>query len=296
MMEIALPRHKTYIVAVSGGVDSMVLIDLLIKHQSQNNWQLIVAHVNHGIRHDSALDEALVKQVAEVNQLIFESINLKLKATASESLARAKRYQFLEEIKLKYQAAAIITAHHQDDFIETAILNLIRGTGRKGLSSLKNNDLRLRPLINYPKSEIIKYAKANHLVWHEDYTNKDQHYLRNYIRINLLPKFDASARLQFISILNNLSVINRQLDYDLSQFVSANIIEEGLDRSWFILLPHCLSREVLATWLRSNNLSGFSNQILERLTVSAKVARVNQRFPIYQNRYLIINKTTLSLS
>lgn len=295
-MEITLPNSKKYIAAISGGVDSMVLLNLLARHKDKNNWEIIVAHVDHGIRHDSLLDKELVEKTANLSGLKYESISLGLNQEASEDLARTKRYQFLEMLAAKHQADAVITAHHQDDLLETAILNIVRGTGRKGLTSLINNDRRLRPLINYSKAEIIDYAKSNSVMWREDSTNTDPRYLRNYIRLNIMPRLNTSARSKLINILNDMSGINIELDKELSDLISRQSKPNELDRIWFSLLPHALAREVLATWLRQNQLAGFNKLTLERLVVSAKVARVKQSFPIYSDKYLIINKSTLSLS
>lgn len=294
-MELNLPKNKTYVAAISGGVDSMVLLDLLIKNSKQNNWSIIVAHVNHGIRPDSLEDESLVKSVAEKNSLVFESTRLELGEGASEALARSERYAFLESVKTKHNAAYIITAHHQDDLVETAILNLIRGTGRKGLSALKNNEDKLRPLLEFPKSELIKYAKSNNVVWREDSTNSDTNYLRNYIRLELLPRFDASARLKLISLINNVSVLNKELDEGLDNLIKAQDVQGQLNRNWFNSLSHSLAKEIMATWFRQNDLAGFSRDTLERLVVSAKVARVGQHFPITGGRSLIINKESLCI-
>ena len=295
-MEISLPGNKTYVAAISGGVDSMVLLDQLIKYRKSNNWVIIVAHIDHGIRPDSGLDRELVEKVAKENDLIFETISLNLDSEASEDQARAKRYEFLESLVSKYKASSIITAHHQDDLLETAILNIVRGTGRKGLTSLISNENRLRPLIGYPKSDLIDYATKNKISWREDSTNSDPKYLRNYIRLNIMPKFDASARLKLLSVINRLSVINAELDEGLSNLIIDHSADHKLDRLWFTLLSHNLAREVLATWLRQNNLAAFNRLTLERLVVSAKVAKVGSHLPVYGGHDLIINKSTLSLS
>ncbi len=290
-----MPSNQTYIAAISGGVDSMVLLDLLIGKAEKCNWQIIVAHVDHGIRSDSLLDKQLVEQVANNHNLLFETTRLSLGPGSSEELARQQRYRFLEELASKYHASAIVTAHHQDDLIETAIINLIRGTGRKGLTSLIDNDSRLRPLIHYTKADIINYARQRSISWREDSSNTDESYLRNYIRRNIMPRIDASARSKLVGILNELSRINRQLDAILAEIINQQTVANELDRAWFKLLPHRTALEVMASWLRQNNLAGFSKLTLERLVVSAKVARVKQSFPIYNNQYLFINKSTLSL-
>src|SRR4051794_16456164 len=122
-----------YVVAVSGGVDSVGLLDLL---RMDPGVKLTVSHFDHGIRDDSHLDRAHVQALARRYQLPFVYDKGALGPGASEAEARTARYQFLDNVKTKTGAHAIVTAHHQDDVLETAIINLLRGTGRKGLSSL----------------------------------------------------------------------------------------------------------------------------------------------------------------
>src|SRR5438132_889977 len=127
-MDIAL-EPGTYIVAVSGGVDSMVLLDLL---RTKPELKLIVAHYDHGMRPNSTADRQLVQAVSKHHGLTFIYDQGKL-GNASEATARRARYDFLHQVREASQARAIITAHHQDDLLETAILNILRGTGRRGL-------------------------------------------------------------------------------------------------------------------------------------------------------------------
>ena len=143
-LNIEIPTGK-YVVAVSGGVDSMVLLDILAKQEDLN---LVIAHFDHGIRPDSAKDETLVAKVAKRHGLVFTSKKVALGSNASEALARDARYRFLKTVVKDNHAKALITAHHQNDQIETAVFNLLRGTGRKGLGSLQSTELVLRPLIS----------------------------------------------------------------------------------------------------------------------------------------------------
>src|SRR5690606_4946866 len=127
------PGH--YVVAVSGGVDSMALLDMVAK-QSRPKVSFTVAHFDHGIRDDSHLDRRLVGEVAQRHNLPFVYERGELGAGASEALAREARYAFLRKVQHSTGARGIMTAHHHDDVVETAVLNMLRGTGRKGLSSL----------------------------------------------------------------------------------------------------------------------------------------------------------------
>jgi tRNA(Ile)-lysidine synthase len=165
-----------YVVAVSGGVDSVVLLHML---HSQPDVELIVAHFDHGIRDDSAEDANFVRQLAKDYGLIFETKRENLGKQASEELARDRRYTFLRAIADKY-SAQLVTAHHSDDAIETVAINLSRGTGWRGLATLDSDVVR--PLLHMSKNDIIEYARTHNLDWHEDSTNSSDAYLRNRIR------------------------------------------------------------------------------------------------------------------
>ena len=142
-------KPGTYIIAVSGGIDSVVLLDILSQiHDSR----FIVAHYDHGIRVDSGEDRMFVASLAEKYGLPFYSEEGKLGASASEALARDKRYAFLRKIMGQTNADAIITAHHEDDALETMILNYMRGTGRRGMGVLRSNNEIVRPLLSVSKA------------------------------------------------------------------------------------------------------------------------------------------------
>jgi tRNA(Ile)-lysidine synthetase-like protein len=293
-MRVELEKPGTYVIAVSGGVDSMALLDLLVESITEKQ-KLVVAHVDHGMRPDSAEDRKLVEKTAKALNLDFEYLEARLGPNASEETAREVRYKFLYHIKDKYKAEAIITAHHEDDLIETAIINLIRGTSRKGMSSLSSREGIIRPLLTYPKAELIKYAKSSKLVWREDSTNSDTSYLRNYVRLNIVPRLDTSAKSKLVGILHKSSSVNSELDNILLNMLSNQSQPGTIDRLWFISLPHNMSREIMAMWFRMNSVSGFDRRSLERLVVSAKTASDNQRFPIKHGYHLLVKRQSLAL-
>ena len=167
---------KKYLIAVSGGVDSVVLLDMLAKKHKN----ILVAHFDHGIREDSKEDAIFVRQLAVKYGVKFFTKREELGANASEEKARRARYKFLRELSEK-QNATIVTAHHLDDVVETIIINMVRGTGWRGLAVLNAEDI-YRPLINFEKQEIINYAKQNNLKWREDSTNSLNVYMRNIVR------------------------------------------------------------------------------------------------------------------
>jgi tRNA(Ile)-lysidine synthase len=278
-----------YVVAVSGGVDSVVLLDLLTKIPG---LQLVVAHFDHGIRPESSDDRRFVQALAQSYQLPFEYKDGHLGAGASEAAARQARYDFLNTVQKKAGAEAIITAHHQDDVLETAVINLLRGTGRKGLTALRDRPGIVRPLLKIPKSEVLDYAQQHGLEWHEDSTNQDTTYLRNYIRHKLLPRLSENDRARLVKIFTALSVTNQELDELLGVLVE----RVELDRHWFNQLPHGVAREVMAAWLRDNELRGFDRRTLERLVVAAKTGRAGKRFPVMAGRQLQVGREHLTLA
>lgn len=192
MDSIKLPFKGTYVIAVSGGVDSVALLDILSRHRK---FKLVVAHFDHGMRADSQGDQKFVAGLAERYGLPYETERRELGQAASEATARKFRYDFLFRVRQKHFAKKIITAHHADDVIETMIINLIRGSGWRGLCSLKNTPDICRPLLSVSKADILTYAKARKLSWKKDSTNDDEHYLRNAIRQQLSPLIDRQAWL-----------------------------------------------------------------------------------------------------
>ena len=183
---------KKYLIAVSGGVDSVVLLDMLAKKHKN----ILVAHFDHGIREDSKEDAIFVRQLAVKYGVKFITKREELGANASEEKARRARYKFLRELSEK-QNATIVTAHHLDDVVETIIINMVRGTGWRGLAVLNAEDI-YRPLINFKKQEIINYAKQNNLKWREDSTNSLNVYMRNIVRHKIDLNNEQKNELQIL--------------------------------------------------------------------------------------------------
>lgn len=300
-MDIQL-EPGSYVVAVSGGVDSLALLhhlyseNLVAKAANLPTSKLIVAHFDHGIREDSSEDRQLVQDLAKAYNLTFVYDEGRLGPMASEATARAARYQFLRRVQSASQSQAIITAHHQDDLIETAILNLLRGTGRKGLTALASRPGMLRPALHLPKAALIAYANDQGLRWREDSTNHDPKYLRNYVRHYLLPKFDDQSKQQLRDIITKLQNQNYELDNALVNLLHQQSKSGRIDRRWFNHLPHAVAREILATWFRAHGWRQIDRQGLERLVVAAKVAKPGKLFPLYKGHDLKVGTKYLALT
>lgn len=197
----------TYIVAVSGGVDSVVLLDLLARDE---RLQLIVAHFDHGIREDSAQDALFVERLAKTHGLRYVAKREELGRGVSEERARERRYAFLRAVADEYRAQ-IVTAHHADDSIETIAINLMRGTGWRGLAVLDNPSI-LRPLLPYRKRELLAYAKTHNLAWHEDSTNSDESYLRNKLRTKIAKRLSDNDVLQLLALRAHQCANKKEID------------------------------------------------------------------------------------
>jgi len=285
-MKIDMPAGS-YVVAVSGGVDSVVLLDLLRMYPGV---RLTVAHFDHGIRHDSAQDRLLVQRLAKRYGLPFVYDSGNLGTYASEAQARKARYAFLRRVQQVSKANAVITAHHQDDVLETVIINLLRGTGRKGLSSLTNGEGIIRPLLQVPKSEIIDYAKRHSLIWREDSTNAGDEYLRNRVRHNILPGWTTEQKEKLLAINQHMQHINKEVDEILETEIQGN-----LDRTWFVGLPHNIAREVMAAWLRLNSIGEFDAPTLERLAIAGKVAEAGKSIDVIKGYKMQVTPDFLAL-
>ena len=214
--------------------------------------QLIVAHVDHGLREDSVTDARFVRALAEKYNLEFEQTQLQLNSD-SEASARTGRWEFLRLVKHNYSADFIATAHHQGDVIETMIINLLRGTNRKGLTSLSETNDILRPLLNMTKQEIYEYALEHQLEWVQDESNSDDKYLRNRIRKYLVPRLSEAQYSNFLEIYNKLTRVNAELDSALD-VASQKLVQTTdnaslrIESKHFSQLPEQLQRELFANW------------------------------------------------
>lgn len=278
-----------YVVAVSGGVDSMVLLDLL---SQMPDIELIVANVDHGIRKNSQIDRRMVQELAMSHNLKFEFCELYLGNKASEALAREERYKFLRHIRDKYHALAIITAHHQDDMLETALINMIRGTGRRGLSSLSSTTEITRPLLGVSKAEILDYAIANKLEWHEDSTNQDQNYLRNYVRHSIMPKMDVHNRNTLLQIIVRQNQLNKIVDAYLGNLLDELFVpNKAISRYWLIMLPYPVAYELIQFIFLRLTGKTLEHDIADRALNFAKTAKLHKSLDLNKEWSIKIEKS-----
>jgi tRNA(Ile)-lysidine synthase len=282
-----------YVVAVSGGVDSMVLLHQLVtgvcKSLQVAPENIVVAHIDHGIREDSWADEELVKRVASKYGLSYESFQANLGQDVSEEQARKVRYKLLRQCCKKYNAQ-LVTAHHQDDVIETMIINLLRGTGWRGLVSLGSGPQAVRPLLAVTKSELVVYAKKHALRWREDSTNVNEAYLRNYVRLRVLPSMLAknpNATTELLAINKKVLDLKNNIATELQNIISKYQIsntEYIVPRYSVIMWPAAVSSEVLYAVARKLDASWHPNkQQILKLVHFIKTAQPLKEFQLSEN-------------
>lgn len=186
---------KHVLLAVSGGVDSVVLLHLMQGIDEDKRPELSVAHVNHQLRENSDEDEVFVRELAESYGFPFYSHTWKKEdhpKSGIEEAARNIRYTFFKEIMNDFGATVLMTAHHQDDQVETILMKLTRGSSLEQLTGIHltqpfNNGQLLRPLLPFSKEELYKYAEDHRLKYVEDITNRTNIYTRNRFRNQIIP-------------------------------------------------------------------------------------------------------------
>jgi tRNA(Ile)-lysidine synthase len=259
----------------------MALLDV-VRHIP--DVKLIVAHVDHGIREDATEDAKLVQTISMSHNIAYESIRLRLGSEASEERARTARYDFLRHLRKKHNALAILTAHHKDDLLETAVLNILRGTGWRGLSSLRSTDELIRPFLGYSKHELEAYASEHKLQWRYDSTNDDQRYLRNKIRHQIMPKLTDEARQKLYQYIVRQSELTKAIDDEAATWLKNHVQIENntalLPRYEFLMMPQHVAHELLQTVLRRIGGKSLPRPLVDRALLFSKVAKAHKTFPL----------------
>ena len=238
---LPFPEQKSFLLAVSGGVDSMALLELFRFHKENFDFSFEVAHINYGLRGaDSDADQNLVEHFCSAHNIPFHLYKVTEKDNKPKNSiqlwARDLRYNFFSEIMQKENIDFLATAHHLNDQLETFFINLSRGSGINGLCGIpaKENNI-LRPLLGFTKEEIYAFAEENGIPFREDVSNQKNDYLRNKIRniitpnlLNINSDFLQDFSKSILILKETKDFIQQQTDEILSKITIKNSSDERI--------------------------------------------------------------------
>lgn len=267
-LDAIIDRKKdVLIVSLSGGVDSMVLTELLLKKQ----YNILCVHFNHKKRKESDQEEESIRKYCKKNNILLETYTVKIDNPKNfQSDARSFRYKTLKDVCKKYNTKYILTAHHFDDLFETIIFKMMRGSNLKGYSGISlitksiDNFTFIRPLINYQKAELENYASQNKIKYFTDKSNFTLSYTRNKIRHLVIPSIKKISNNLKEQIIGYSKKLNNA--YNFISKLANNFINEYNDKfliSDFIKLDIAIKEEVIAILLNKYNVKVKYNLINE---------------------------------
>ena len=207
------------VLGVSGGPDSITMLDILRQIQEEFDFEIVVAHINHMIRKEAIQDEEYVKKYCEKNSIEFFVKRIDVMSVANnrkigtEEAGRFVRYEFFDEILKQTESNKIAIAHNKNDKVETIIMHLLRGSGLSGLKGIEPiRENVIRPLIECERKEIEKYCDENRLEPRIDKTNFENDYTRNKIRNIVIPYIEKELNPNIIETIDRLSEVVKKED------------------------------------------------------------------------------------
>lgn len=257
------------ILALSGGRDSMTLLDLLTK----NNYQVIVCHINHQKRKESDMEESYIKNYCQEHKIVCEIAHFTSSEHANfQALAHNFRYDFFYETAKKYQAKYILTAHQADDLAETILLRLITGSnlyGYGGISKLVSyKDVFLyRPMLEITRDQINEYVKTNNIVYFEDDSNNHDDYLRNRIRHHILPLLKAENPNFLAGMVNYSTILKESFAYIRKNTLAFLNNEQIILVEEFKKLDIAIKKDVLSYLLEQKQIKPTSKLIADLINL-----------------------------
>ncbi len=253
-------KEKKFLLAVSGGVDSMVLLHLFL----QENLNFAVAHCNFKLREEASdKDEQLVRSICQQNKIPVFVKTCPVTEGNIQLEARKLRYDFFKSLREKYPYDFLVTAHHADDQVETFFINLSRGSGLKGLAGIPSEKDIFRPLLELSKDELIQYAIDQKIDWREDESNQSLKYLRNKIRLQIIPlleKLIPGIKSRILHSMSLLSVSAKWENYFFESEVKKHILKSDDKEIYEIKtnVPLEYNKLLIYYWLKPKGFTDFS--------------------------------------
>lgn len=271
------------ILAVSGGVDSMALLAMYA------HADIIVVHVDHGTRKSSAEDANFVRRKCQELGVKFYETRLELGEGVSEELARKKRYEFLKTIQEK-EGGTLCTAHHLDDVLESIAINLIRGTGWRGLTPFYSDKL-VRPFIILKmwKQDVLKFAGERNIRFRQDPTNHETNYLRNRVR-EKMAELDETARTDIINLFEKQNKLRGKIEKLVTELAKQTVVGKNFHKKeLFLVADEKVALEVLREICLMHGFSSTRKQLADFL-FAIKTYVPHKRFNLPKNHFVTILK------
>ena len=271
------------ILAVSGGVDSMALLAMY------KQADIVVAHIDHGTRKSSAEDADFVRQKCQKLGVKFYETKLELGEGVSEELARKKRYEFLKTIQEK-EGGTLCTAHHLDDVLESIAINLIRGTGWRGLTPFYDDEL-VRPFIisRMWKRNVLKFADEQKICFRQDPTNYETNYLRNRVREKMV-ELDETARVDIIELFEKQNKLRGKIEKLVTELAKQTVVGKNFHKKeLFLTADEKVAIEVLREICLMHGYSLTRKQLGDFL-LAIKTYAPHKKFNLPKNHFVTILK------
>ena len=271
------------ILAISGGVDSMALLSMY------THADIIVAHVDHGTRASSTKDADFVRRKCQELGVKFYETKLELGEGVSEELARKKRYEFLKTIQEK-EGGTLCTAHHLDDVLESIAINLIRGTGWRGLTPFYDDEL-VRPFIisRMWKRNVLKFAGEQKICFRQDPTNYETNYLRNRVREKMV-ELDETARVDIINLFEKQNELRGKIEKLVTELAKQTVVGKNFHKKEiFLAADKKVALEVLREICLMHGYSLTRKQLGDFL-LAIKTYAPHKKFNLPKNHFVTILK------
>lgn len=256
-----LKEEDTIVIGLSGGPDSMCLLDII--RSLNKNIKIVCAHINHNIRQESFEEQKTIEEFCKENNLIFETTTFDKKSEDqdyNELELREKRYNYFETLIKKYNAKYLFTAHHGDDLVETVLMRISRGSNLKGYTGFqvetkKKNYKVIKPLIFMTKEDINEYNKNNKIPYVLDKTNDEDNYTRNRYRHNVLPFLKSeneNIHLKYLKFSRELLTYYEYVDKVINKEIEKRFEKNILDIEGFTRLDKLIQTKIIEYILDDN--------------------------------------------
>lgn len=301
-------KNQILLLGFSGGIDSACLLDVLFGLSQEYGFKLIAGHLNHNWRgKESQKEELSAKQFCLERNIEFFSETLPENLPHTEEEARNQRYKFFNKISASTKATAIITGHTLSDQIETVLYRIIKGTGISGLKGIPEVRYQdefpaiYRPLLEILREENIEYCKENNITPSLDSSNLQEKYLRNKVRLNLIPELKTYNSGIEKAILR-LSMISKESEDLIGEYLSLINTDIYLEKSVistpkFLNLSHSLQKRILFDFFIKNNIEYNYEKIVENLNFVKESSNLKSgnTISLQKNLWLFVSSSEIRI-